>query len=158
MINAMGDPNEIDNILPFRLGLRQAGVQQREGHKEKIIGTCNFKGWVNWIVQMVRNVEKDSFHLTKPIAREYMRSTLVEQAVPGKDFPTRAAQYAHLFMKLFVNTAIKVHPAERLKRDPAVVGRVPGVFADNYLRCNNKADLDDETDKLCGLRKDQCWD
>lgn len=158
MINAMSDPSEIDNILPFLLGLRQAGVPLSEGHKQKIFRTCNLKGRVDLITRIVKNVKKYNFYLTKPIARECMRSTLVEQAVPDKHFSTRAVQHANDFMRLFVNTAIKADPAERLKRDPVVIGTALGVFADNYLRYNDRADFEGETEKLCRLLKDECWD
>ncbi|KAG0643195.1 hypothetical protein HOY80DRAFT_947173 [Tuber brumale] len=158
IIKAMSNPNEIDNILPFLLGLRQAGVLLKEGQKQKIIRACNLRGRVDLIIRIVKNVKKYNFYLTKPIARECMRSTLVEQAVPDKEFSASAVQHANLFMKLFVNTAIKVDPAERLKRDPVVVGTALGVFADNYLRYNDKVDFEGETEKLCRLLKDQCWD
>ncbi|CAZ85224.1 unnamed protein product [Tuber melanosporum] len=158
VINAMNNPNEIDNILPFLLGLRQARVSLGEGHKQKIIRVCNLMGRVDLIIWIVQNVKKYNFYLTKPIARECMRSTLVEQAVPDKEFSTRAVRHANLFMKIFVNTAIKVDPAERLKRDPVVVGTALGVFADNYLRYNDEVDFLGETEKLCRLLKDQCWD
>lgn len=157
MINAMSDPSEIDNILPFLLGLRQAGVPLSERHKQKIVRTCNLKGRVDLIIRIVKNVKKYNFYLTKPIARECMRSTLVEQAVPDKHFSTRAVQHANDFMRLFVNTAIKADPTERLKRDPVVIGTALGVFADNYLRYNDRADFEGETEKLCRLLKDECW-
>jgi len=158
MITAMSDPSEIDNILPFLLGLRQAGVLLKEGHKQKILRACNLKGRVDLIPRIVKNVKKYNFYFTKPIARECMRSTLVEQAVPDKDFSTSAVQHANLFMKHFANTAIKADPAERLKRDPVVIGTALGVFADHYLRYNDRVDFEGETEKLCRLLKDQCWD
>ncbi|PWW76281.1 hypothetical protein C7212DRAFT_296133 [Tuber magnatum] len=158
MISAMNDPNEIDNILPFLLGLRQAEIPLKEGHKQKIIRACNLMGRVDLTIRIVKNVRRYNFHLTKPIARECMRSTLVEQAVPDKDLSRKAVRHANLFMKLFVNTAIKVDPAERLKRDPVVIGTALGVFADNDLRYNDKVDSEGETEKLCRLLKDQCWD
>ncbi|CUS12597.1 unnamed protein product [Tuber aestivum] len=158
MINAMNDPNEIDNTLPFLLGLRQAEVPLKEGHKQKIIRACNLLGRVDLIIKIVKNIRRYNFRLTKPIARECMRSTLVEQAVPDKDFSTRAVRHANLFMKLFVHTAFKVDPTERLKRDPVVIGTALGVFADNDLRYNDRVDFEGETEKLCRLLKDQCWD
>lgn len=158
IINAMSDPSEIDNILPFLLGLRQAGVWLSEGHKQKILRTCNLKGRVDLVTRIVKNVKKYNFYFTKPVARECMRSTLVEQAVPDKDFSTRAVRHANLFMEIFAGTAIKVDPAERLKRDPVVIGTALGVFADDCLRYNDRADFEGETEKLCRFLKDQCWD
>ncbi|RPA94815.1 hypothetical protein L873DRAFT_1830152 [Choiromyces venosus 120613-1] len=155
IISAMKNPEEIDNIIPFLLGMRQAKVSLNAGQKQKIIRMCNLNGRVDLVVRIIKNVVDYNFYLTKAVARECMRGALVEQTVPDKEISTKAVEHANLFMGKFVNTRLKVNAGDRLKRDPVVIGTALGVIADNNIRYNH---INGEIEKLCRLLKDECWD
>lgn len=158
VLNRMVTPEDLDNLPPFLLGLRQIKCGLSEGQKQKIARTCSLKGRIDVLMTIARDPKWYGFLFTRQAAREFMRGLLVEQSIPGKRNATMGAlKHADELMAVFANTGVKVDPKMRLKRDPVIIGTALSLFADTSITYGQGVDVKGRTLDLCVFLKDECW-